>query len=611
VILGNSAFSDLVLDSLPTSAYFKLIAPRLSFAGMSLTGLGDMNQDGYDDIILGSIPYQGGYIIQKSYVIFGRAMNTASSASELALETMVEGEDGFTITGGGFLVGKPGDVNEDGVSDILIVSYNSWQNQGNTYFISFPDRVTSPPTFAPSSFPSSFPSAQPTHSPTKSTFVAQPPTNLPSTHSPSSSFSFRTLPPDASLKPTQAPVSTKPTRNPTFRPTTLSPSTKPTFLPSETPTLKPSLLPTVLPTLAPSSLKPTLSPSFRPSRIPSEFPSSYPSESLLKPYNQVSISSNGSYEFPVGKSEIIISGTGNIVIKGNPGTKIYSIVPWENSIVITDFRNNQDIIDLSYFSSTYRSTADITYSINPLIIILSDQQTLTLANHEDFNLTEENFLFSSESTKKKKNPSGAEGITKVIDSTLLIPLVILAVSVLFVVILVYVPSVKSKDGQKNFMEKYLTKGDSKKKKSNKVSPENNNNESEDSDDEDKEDESDEEIDQDTRTYNNNKNKKFRRVRFSDENNNGRSPDRIEDLEEEEFESSWEISDGTLDMDEMFDGEFLDSLEEQEENEEGYGYGEDQVEYTDYYQYGYTQDFDNDDGAREGNGEGGAEYGDYY
>jgi hypothetical protein len=113
---------NILLDDLtPNKDYLKIIAPLFSFAGFSLSNLGDVNQDGFDDIIIGSIPYSGKYLTQKSYVIYGRK---SFSTSQILLTEMMEEEDsGFTITGGGFMVAGPGDVNGDGIPDIMISSY--------------------------------------------------------------------------------------------------------------------------------------------------------------------------------------------------------------------------------------------------------------------------------------------------------------------------------------------------------------------------------------------------------------------------------------------------------------------------------------------------------
>jgi hypothetical protein len=195
---------DIAIDNLiPNRDYFKISAPLFSFAGFSLSNLGDINQDGFDDIIIGSIPYSARYLTQKSYVIYGR---NSSSMKSLDLSQWKE-EDGFAITGGGFMVGGSGDVNGDGIPDIMISSYQQWQGKGNNYIMVYPNRnISSPPTFLPSSQPSSMPSVSPSSLPS---ILVPFPTNLPT-----SKGGGVTFPPflPTTFKPTFAPKILNPTR---------------------------------------------------------------------------------------------------------------------------------------------------------------------------------------------------------------------------------------------------------------------------------------------------------------------------------------------------------------------------------------------------------------
>ncbi|MDJ0678153.1 MAG: VCBS repeat-containing protein [Calothrix sp. MO_167.B42] len=81
-----------------------------SLGRQSVSSAGDVNGDGYDDVLLGS---SNG----NSYVVFGKAdgFNTKYTTADLN-----NGKDGFTIEGGPSPVSKAGDFNGDGLSDIVV-----------------------------------------------------------------------------------------------------------------------------------------------------------------------------------------------------------------------------------------------------------------------------------------------------------------------------------------------------------------------------------------------------------------------------------------------------------------------------------------------------------
>lgn len=90
--------------------------------GFSVSGAGDVNGDGIDDLIVGA-PFgdDGDTNAGEAYVIFGRA--GARGAIEL---TDLAAADGFAILGGaaadqsGFSVAGAGDINGDGAADLII-----------------------------------------------------------------------------------------------------------------------------------------------------------------------------------------------------------------------------------------------------------------------------------------------------------------------------------------------------------------------------------------------------------------------------------------------------------------------------------------------------------
>jgi hypothetical protein len=401
---------NILMDNLtPNKDYLKILAPLFCFAGFSLSNLGDVNQDGFDDIIIGSIPYSGKYLTQKSYVIYGRK---SFSTSQLLLTEMMEEEDsGFTITGGGFMVAGPGDVNGDGIPDMMISNYQQWQGKGNSYIMVYPRNVTSRPTFLPSSQPSSFPSSSPTSLPS---FRVHDPTSTPTfqqtTNEPMSEGTF---PPflEATQFPSIAPKTSKPTRVPSRKSTTYFPTMK-TDLPSVAPSRNPTVIPTIRPTTSANTKKPSRSPiTGRP--ITSRFgatsvPTATVSELSLSttPPEEITIDRAGVYQGPSGNVNYIISGEGSIKIVNNNnisgGKKLYTILPSKNSITITNFNKRTDQIGLMHFPALY-SINDLVYRTNPLQIFLSNKQKLILPSLEASELTEDNFIFHSDDNKDDQN----------------------------------------------------------------------------------------------------------------------------------------------------------------------------------------------------------------
>ncbi|ELR99332.1 S-layer family protein [Gloeocapsa sp. PCC 73106] len=109
-------------------------------SGVSVSSAGDINDDGIDDLIIGAhyADPNGSYSGQ-SYVVFGR--NGGFSAS-LNLSTL-NGSNGFTINGinsfdqSGVSVSSAGDINGDGIDDLIIGAPNADTNgfAGQSYVV--------------------------------------------------------------------------------------------------------------------------------------------------------------------------------------------------------------------------------------------------------------------------------------------------------------------------------------------------------------------------------------------------------------------------------------------------------------------------------------------
>ena len=99
-------------------------------AGTSVAGAGDFNDDGLDDVLVGApeADNDAGLASGRAYLIFGR---TTMPTTPLDLGAIATSSDGVTIDGeanyddAGFAVAAAGDINEDGLADLLIGAHRA------------------------------------------------------------------------------------------------------------------------------------------------------------------------------------------------------------------------------------------------------------------------------------------------------------------------------------------------------------------------------------------------------------------------------------------------------------------------------------------------------
>lgn len=100
--------------------------------GISARLAGDINNDGFNDIILGGFSTNDNLLNEEVYVIFGTGVGLSSP---FQLSTL-NGINGFTMTGSatneslGYSTSGAGDINGDGIDDVIIGAHNA-ANNGN------------------------------------------------------------------------------------------------------------------------------------------------------------------------------------------------------------------------------------------------------------------------------------------------------------------------------------------------------------------------------------------------------------------------------------------------------------------------------------------------
>lgn len=125
-LLTTMAVETDLLDLVAAPGSFKINGAASEYHGRAVSSAGDVNNDGHDDIIVSS--WKGSPLSRSAagivYVMFGGT----SSVNDISLSTFTSGVHGFRIFGAtkgdhlGFAVGSAGDVNGDGVNDIVVAA---------------------------------------------------------------------------------------------------------------------------------------------------------------------------------------------------------------------------------------------------------------------------------------------------------------------------------------------------------------------------------------------------------------------------------------------------------------------------------------------------------
>ncbi len=141
VIFGSADTSDIALTQISTNQAGFVIngAAAGDFTGYSVSTAGDVNGDGLSDLIIGA-PFTdtNGSNSGTSYVLYGKENMTDVDLS------LLTSSQGFALYGeatndaSGFSVSAAGDVNGDGMGDLIVGAYNAHggaENSGRSYVV--------------------------------------------------------------------------------------------------------------------------------------------------------------------------------------------------------------------------------------------------------------------------------------------------------------------------------------------------------------------------------------------------------------------------------------------------------------------------------------------
>ncbi len=121
VVFGGASPVSIDLTTLTAAQGFRMLADAYDGVGRSVASAGDVNGDGFDDLIVGAYHSRnGGYSAGQAYVVFGGVNLVEIDFTTLtaAQGFIIQGDAAYDILG--YSVSSAGDVNGDGFDDLIL-----------------------------------------------------------------------------------------------------------------------------------------------------------------------------------------------------------------------------------------------------------------------------------------------------------------------------------------------------------------------------------------------------------------------------------------------------------------------------------------------------------
>lgn len=155
VVFGKTDTATTQLSAIASgtsAAGFALIGRTNSLVGFSVSGAGDVNGDGLSDLLVGAPNHFSAFVSHPSsvpadpgraYVVFGKSTGANVATSSLAMGSSADGfviEGNAQASGAGYSVSAAGDLNGDGLADVLVgapgaLGRGNWVGRGRAALV--------------------------------------------------------------------------------------------------------------------------------------------------------------------------------------------------------------------------------------------------------------------------------------------------------------------------------------------------------------------------------------------------------------------------------------------------------------------------------------------